>query len=193
MERLTRPTVEVDETAARYMAAPGCIPADLRSMKDRLLDLVLNGPTLNGVNKDTLRQLIRQLYAALKPYEDTGLSPDEAKDMAENAETRLLTWFESRYGFPVGELMGLLEAKQQGRLVVLPCRVGSTVYQLRHKRHARGEGIAPRIVSCACFWSDGSYTLAHQGMTYCTSNELGRTWFLTVEDAERALEGGQTT
>lgn len=45
MERLTRPTVKVDETAAKYMVAPGSIPADLRSMNDRMLDLVINGPT----------------------------------------------------------------------------------------------------------------------------------------------------
>lgn len=81
MERLTRPTVKVDETAAKYMAATGSIPADLRSMNDRLLDLVLNGPTLNGVNKDVLRQLIRQLYAALKPYEDTGMAPEQIHEL----------------------------------------------------------------------------------------------------------------
>lgn len=45
----------------------------------------------------------------------------------ENAETRLLTWFESHYGFPVGELMGLLEAKQEGRVAVLPFRIGTHV------------------------------------------------------------------
>lgn len=55
----------------------------------------------------------------LKAYFDTGLAPEQVKDMAENAETMLLTWFESRYGFPAGELMRMCEAKQDGRLVVL--------------------------------------------------------------------------
>lgn len=57
--------------------------------------------------------------AALQAYRDTGLSPEEVKDMAENAETRCLTWFESRYGFPAGELMWILKAKQDGRLAAL--------------------------------------------------------------------------
>lgn len=57
--------------------------------------------------------------AELQAYRDTGLSPEEVKDMAENAETRCLTWFESRYGFPAGELMWILKAKQDGRLAVL--------------------------------------------------------------------------
>lgn len=70
MERLTRPTVEVDETAAKYM---GSFPVDIRTYKDRLLELILNGPTLNGVSKDALRQIIRQLYGRLKEYEDATL------------------------------------------------------------------------------------------------------------------------
>lgn len=74
---------------------------------------------------------------------------------------------------------------------VLPCKVGDTIYQLTNKRHAKGCGIAPRIVSSACAWSNGEYALAHQGMTYCQSKELGKTWFLTREEAEAALKGGE--
>lgn len=66
----------------------------------------------------------RKALDRLAAYEDTGLMPDEVKDMAENAETRLLTWFEAKYGFPVGELMDFCEARQQGRLVELPCKAG---------------------------------------------------------------------
>ena len=72
MDRLTRPTVNVDETAAKYM---GTFPVDIRTYKDRLLELILNGPTLNGVSKDALRQIIRQLYGRLKEYEDS-CAPD---------------------------------------------------------------------------------------------------------------------
>lgn len=60
----------------------------------------------------------------LAAYEDTGLTPEEVKDMAENAETRLLTWFEAKYGFPVVELMGLCEANAEGRIIILPCGEG---------------------------------------------------------------------
>lgn len=64
----------------------------------------------------------------LQRYRDTGLEPEEVKDMAEKAETSLLTWFESRYGFPVGKLMDLLEAKQQGRLSIQLAVPGQLVY-----------------------------------------------------------------
>ena len=56
----------------------------------------------------------------LYDYEWTGLEPEQVADMAENAETRLLTWFEAKYGMAVGKLMDLLEAKQDGRLLILP-------------------------------------------------------------------------
>lgn len=86
-------------------------------------------------------------------------------------------------------LRELAEADKDGRCVVLPCKVGDTVYQLRKKTHARGMGISPRIVSSALAWTDGSYALTHQGMSYCQSGDLGKTWFLTREEAERAMEG----
>ena len=81
------------------------------------------------------------------------------------------------------------DLEEQGRLVILPCNVGDTVYQLRHKQHAKGVGISPRIVSSACVWSDGSYALCHQGMPCCQSKDLGETWFLSREEAEKALRG----
>lgn len=87
MERLTRPTVEVDETAAKYM---GTFPVDLRKYGDRLMEVILNGPTLNGVNKDALRQIIRQLYGALKAYEDIGLEPQEIEQTLMNFSSFLM-------------------------------------------------------------------------------------------------------
>lgn len=79
------------------------------------------------------------------------------------------------------------KAESEGRVIVLPCKVGDTVYQIRNKKHARGLGVSPRVVSSACVWTDGSYALCHQGMTYCQSRDLGKTWFLTQGEAEEAL------
>ena len=66
MKRLTNASVRVDESTGKYL-----VPlVDIEGMKPRLLDLILNGPTLNGVQKDVLRQIIRQLYTRLAMYED---------------------------------------------------------------------------------------------------------------------------
>lgn len=66
MKRLTNASVRVDESTGKYLAPL----VDIEGMKPRLLDLILNGPTLNGVQKDVLRQIIRQLYTRLAMYED---------------------------------------------------------------------------------------------------------------------------
>lgn len=77
MKRLTNEEVRVDESVDKYLGPL----ADLEGMKPKLLDLILNGPVLNGVSKDVLRQIIRQLYSALAAYEGTGLMPNDATDM----------------------------------------------------------------------------------------------------------------
>ena len=56
MKRLTSEEVRVDESVDRYLGPL----ADLEGMKPKLLDLILNGPVLNGVSKDVLRQIIRR-------------------------------------------------------------------------------------------------------------------------------------
>lgn len=64
--RLTRPGIEANPTAARFMDGE----VKIQDIGDKVLELILNGPTINGVNKDTLRHLVRQLYTELKCYED---------------------------------------------------------------------------------------------------------------------------
>lgn len=66
MKRLTNASVRVDKSTGKYLTPL----VDLEGMKPRLLDLILNGPTLNGVQKDVLRQIIRQLYTRLAMYEN---------------------------------------------------------------------------------------------------------------------------
>ena len=66
MERLTRPGIDADQTAVRFMDRE----VKIQDIGDKVLELILNGPTINGVNKDTLRHLVRQLYTELKCYED---------------------------------------------------------------------------------------------------------------------------
>ncbi len=80
------------------------------------------------------------------------------------------------------------DLEEQGLLLMLPCKVGDTVYQIRNKRHAEGIGIAERMVSCINIYSTNNYSLLHQGMIECYSRELNKTWFLTREEAEAKLK-----
>ena len=66
MDRLTRPDVDADQSAVRFMGDE----VKVQDIGDNLLHLILNGPTINSINKETLRHLVRQLYSELKRYED---------------------------------------------------------------------------------------------------------------------------
>lgn len=129
---------------------------------------------LNSLQNCTALACRNRLKERLTAYEDTGLTPEQVKDMAENAETRILTWFEAKYGFPVGKLMDFCEAEQQGRLVVLPCKVGTEVYK-----------ISPRL--------NGNHEIVKTwfSLTYIKPYDFGKTVFLTREEAEAALRGGK--
>ena len=37
-----------------------------------MLDLILNGPAINGIKKDEVRAMLRETYTALKQYEKIG-------------------------------------------------------------------------------------------------------------------------
>lgn len=73
MERLTRPGIHVDDSAAKYIGDE----TRIQDVGDRLLELILNGPTLMAFSKDKLRHIMRQLYARLEQYENTGVTPGE--------------------------------------------------------------------------------------------------------------------
>lgn len=85
------------------------------------------------------------------------------------------------------ELAALKQAQSEGRLVELPCKAGDTIYQLRNKKHAKGKGISPRIVTCVTVFGSKMYRVEHQGATPCEVYDLGKTWFLPREAAEAAL------
>lgn len=65
---LTREAVDVVEGAGRYMSET----TPMEHWSDKMLGLLLNGPTINSIKKDEVRGLLRQTYAALKRYEAIG-------------------------------------------------------------------------------------------------------------------------
>lgn len=77
---------------------------DWKQSRDSTLNVLINGPTSNGFGKDIFRKMARDLYGRLKAYEDIA---------------------ELCGGFD--RLRELAEADKDGRVVVLPCKVGDTV------------------------------------------------------------------
>lgn len=173
MKRLTNEEVKVDESVDRYLAPL----ADLEGMKPKLLDLVLNGPTLNGVSKDVLRQIIRKLYSALAAYENTGLTPEQC----ETAKVIIESVFSDDTS-KAERIRELLTADKDGRLVALPCKVGDTIYHISKVRTSHFED--DKII----IDDEGRWKIYEMPFALIHLSYIGKSYFLAHEEAEKALE-----
>lgn len=125
-------------------------------------------------------------------YEDTGLTPEEIDMDHEAAETlRQLC-----QGCDLDRLEKLAEADKAGRLVVLPCKVGNTLWVTGRDNVPREMELEAPDIRAVCTDEDNlcmstcnrkpdgfcAYRLRNDGA------DIGKTVFLTREEAEKALE-----
>lgn len=108
----------------------------------------------------------RQVWERLKQYEDSGLSPSACEE-AKKIEGGL-----SEHDYSIARMVELMQADKDGLVVVLPCKVGDTVYRLQYVEESPGRFIVDAVpIKFALIWL----------------NEFGKTVFLTREEAENAL------
>ena len=193
MERLTRPNLNVDTDTDRFLhAAIGGKEIDWKQSRDSTLNVLINGPTSNGFGKDIFRKMARDLYGRLKDYEDTGLTPEEIK--APLTEDTMINLAAQALGMEPSRLRELAEADKDGRVVVLPCKVGDTVYtnnRVLGADNAMHDEICTRRIKGYGGNALNKVWLIANG-DYCDfsifPSEVGKTVFLTHEEAERAME-----
>mgnify|MGYP006978917423 CR=1 FL=1 len=107
----------------------------------------------------------KQVWERLKQHEDSGLSPEDAANL--HAILRLGD------GMTLMRLRELAVADQEGRVIVLPCKEGTTVYCISLPIATYPDKSKPEVVPIAF-----------------TRNDLlkfGSRVFLTREEAEKAL------
>lgn len=87
-------------------------------------------------------------------------------------------------GFPTYEQMKeWCDANAEGRLVVLPCKVGDMVFCIRKNPFGKGRYVKENIAESITVYRDHSFSI------FSTLNDtLGETVFLTREEAEAALK-----
>ena len=107
-------------------------------------------------------------------YEDTGMEPEDLKKAFN--ETAILKLAAQVLRTTPDHLRDLLQAEQDGRLVVLPCKVGDTVYQIDAERVYESE-VKWIIFDCNDIAFD--------------ERAIGVSIFLTREEAEAELKGGE--
>lgn len=109
----------------------------------------------------------KEVWERLKAYEDAGLSPQACAEAREIEETL------SGYDYSISRMVELMKADKEGRVLILPCKVGDTVYRLQYIEQTPGRftvGVVP--IKFALIWLE----------------EFGKTVFLSREEAEKALQ-----
>ena len=128
--------------------------------------------------KYTTEEWICMLQDRLAAYEDTGLKPSAVVMDHEAAEElrRLCR------NYDLGRLEELAEADKDGRVVVLPCKVGDTIFHIDKVRTSHFED--DKII----IDDEGRWKIYEMPFALVHLPYIGRSYFLTREDAEAALE-----
>ena len=79
-------------------------------------------------------------------------------------------------------LRELAEADKDGRVVVLPCKIGDKLYRV-----FAGEIFVHRVGSMKYFAIQGRWDIETYPFCPCVESSIGKTIFLTREEAEKAL------
>lgn len=176
--------------AAKILLPDLDFPMDDDGVDYAMGELLLDGP-------DEPTGLLALLYTAawsyaelrgrLMQYEDTGLEPA----MCANYKT-----FEDEAiskGVPFKRIVALMEADRAGRLVVPPCKVGDTVYEVTSRKTISEYRVKAIRVELFCTFIEWDIVagFVDKSILGVPVNEIGKTVFLTREKAEKALEATQ--
>lgn len=133
----------------------------------------------------------RKVWERLKAYEDRGLTPEEVlpKDKADEIALKLMRLADLESFCNYTRLRELAEANKDGRVVVLPCKVGQRVFALLDTDKHLSECEVKQIGLGNEIGFVGIEPIGARGREYGVSiNGFGKTVFLTREEAEKALE-----
>ena len=132
----------------------------------------------------------RLVWERLKAYEDAGLSPQACAEAREIEETL------SGYDYSISRMVELMKADKDGRVLILPCKVGDTLWVTGRDNVPQEMELEAPDIRAVCTDEDNlcmstcnrkpdgfcAYRLRNDGA------DIGKTVFLTREEAEKALE-----
>lgn len=121
------------------------------------------------------RNIPEERFLRLAAYEDTRLMPEEVlpKDKADEIALKLMRLADLESLCNYTRLRELAEADKDGRVVVMPCKIGDTVWRIKRTFEEYPDRSKPYIEP-DCFLLQDVFN-------------IGKTVFLTREEAEKAL------
>lgn len=124
----------------------------------------------------------------LAAYEDTGLEPAEVHSM--HGEWSAMMSVLNSIGGGYDRLRELAEEDKDGRVVMLPCKVGDRLYEVTGRKTIsvyKVKAIRVELFGLFIEW-DIVEGFVWQSLSGINAGEIGKTVFLTREEAEKALE-----
>lgn len=130
----------------------------------------------------------------LAAYEDIGLTPEEIK--APFTEDTMINLAAQALGVEPSRLRELAEADKDGRVVVLPCKVGEKLWVIGQDNVPREMELEAPDIRTVCTDEDNlcMSTCNRKPDGYCVyrlrndGTSIGKNVFLTREEAEKALQ-----
>ena len=149
-----------------------------------------------GMAYEDSKRYSGRLELKLMPYLNIGLSPDELKALMLASAGTCVAEIKAFDGIAIDRLCDLAEADKDGRVVVLPCKVGDTLWVTGRDNVPREMELEAPDIRTVCTDEDNlcmstcnrkpdgfcAYRLRNDGA------DIGKTVFLTREEAEAALE-----
>ena len=110
----------------------------------------------------------------LREYLDTGLEPEAVETVKLALCAKHMVDLETLNNTPISRLVELAEADKDGRVLILPCKLGTKVYRIRYE--------------IADYPDEPDLEIADTWFTPEYRDDIGKTVFLTRAEAERALK-----
>ena len=115
----------------------------------------------------------KQVWERLKQYEDTKRTPEQIEALEAAIMGKAVAQITEFEDLPIARLRELTVADKDGRVIVLPCKVGDTIWRLKRTFETYPDKSKP-------------YTEA-DGFLLQDIWNVGKNVFLTREEAEKAL------
>ena len=149
--------------------------------RDRLIELINKYPCMSTAEDFFMESIAEDLADYL--LQNGVRVIDIGVINPENRE--LITHFA---GMPINDVLDLVRVKKEGRLIVPPCRVGDIVYLLYPVR----KGVYEAFIDEICVMKESNFIVTRdiyfnrrQSIFF---EQIGKTVFLTKEEAEKALK-----
>lgn len=133
-----------------------------------------------------------RLKDRLAAYEDSDCEPEEVlpKDKADEIALKLMRLADLESFCSYNRLRELAEADKDGRVVVPPCKVGDRLYEVTGRKTIsvyKVKAIRVELFGLFIEW-DIVEGFVWQSLAGINAGEIGKTVFLTRDEAEKALK-----